>query len=181
MKGKLLVKLTKRETYDDKLFKKAIKGIMPSEYKNREPELCTLFGEHDLLFEVPANKFIPQLYRREGIFNTKSAKFSQNFIQSKTEIIISGNYNDETQYKFPFPVEISQSQTEEYLALEAQTKKLFGKIEEIVSSECFEKANYLQETLWLLYEDFLKNITSSFSYPWSFLYNSSIGNSKKEG
>lgn len=167
VKGKLLVKLTKRETYDDKLFKKAIKGIMPSEYKNREPELCTLFGEHDLLFEVPANKFIPQLYRREGIFNTKSAKFSQNFIQSKTEIIISGNYNDEAQYKFPFPVEISQSQTEEYLALEAQTKKLFGKIEEIVSSECFEKAIYLQETLWLLYEDFLKNITSSFSYPWS--------------
>ena len=165
VKGKLLVKLTKRETYDDKMFKEAIKGIMPFAFKDREPELCTLFGEHDLLFEIPANKFIPQLYKRDGLFNTKSPKFSQHFIQSKTEIIISGNYNDEIEYKFPF--KIAQSQTEKCLALETESKKLFGKIEEIVSSECFERANYLQETLWLLYEDFLKNITSSFSYPWS--------------
>ena len=165
VKGRLVVKLTKKETYNDELFKKAIKGIFGSEFKDKEPELHTLFGEHDLLFEIPANKFIPQLYKREGLFNTKSAKFSQNFIQSKTEIVILGNYNDEIEYKFP--VVISQSQTEGCLALEVESKKLFSKIEDIVSSECFERAYYLQETLWLLYEDFLKNITSSFSYPWS--------------
>ena len=163
--GKLLVKLTKRETYDDELVKNAIKDIFASEFKDKEPELHTLFGEHDLLFEIPANKFIPQLYKRAGLFNTKSAKFSQNFIQSKTEIVILGNYNDEVDYQFP--VEVSQSQTEESLALDVESKKIFNKIEDIVSSECFEKAYYLQETLWLLYEDFLKNITSSFSYPWS--------------
>ncbi len=165
VKGRLVVKLTKKETYDDQLFKEAIKDIFGSEFKDNELKLHTLFGEHDLLFEIPANKFIPQLYKRDGIFNTKSSKFSHNFIQSKTEIIISGNYTDKIEYKFP--VEISASQTERCLALEVQSKKLFYKIEDIVSSECFEKAYYLQETLWLLYEDFLKNITSSFSYPWS--------------
>ena len=165
VKGRLVVKLTKKETYDDELFKQAIKNIFGSEFKDKEPELHTLFGEHDLLFEIPANKFIPQLYKRDGLFNTKSTKFSQNFIQSKTEIVIAGNFKDEIEYKFP--IEITKSQTEKCLALEVQSKKLFGKIEDIVSSECFEKAYYLQETLWLLYEDFLKNITSSFSYPWS--------------
>lgn len=163
VKGCLVVKLTKKETYDDSQFKKAVEDIFGSEIK--EPKLHTLFGEHDLLFEIPANKFIPQLYKRDGLFNTKSKKFSQNFIQSKTEIIISGNYNDKIDYKFP--VEVVQNPTEKCLFLEIESKKLFSKIEEIVSSECFKRACYLQETLWLLYEDFLKNITSSFSYPWS--------------
>lgn len=163
VKGRLVVKLTKKETYDDKQFKKAVEDILGNEVK--ETKLHTLFGEHDLLFEIPANKFIPQLYKRDGLFNTKSRKFSRNFIQSKTEIIISGNYNDKINYRFP--IDVVQNQTEKCLVLEIESKKLFSKIEKIVSSQCFQKAYYLQETLWLLYEDFLKNITSSFSYPWS--------------
>lgn len=163
VRGRLVVKLTKKETYDDDQFKKAVEDILGNEIK--EPKLHTLFGEHDLLFEIPANKFIPQLYKRDGLFNTKSQKFSRNFIQSKTEIIISGNYNDKIDYKFP--INVIQNQTEKCLVLDIESKKLFSKIEKIVSSQCFQKAYYLQETLWLLYEDFLKNITSSFSYPWS--------------
>lgn len=165
IKGKLVVRLTKKETYDHQEFTKAIEGIFGSEFKDEELKFHMLFGEYDLLFEIPANKFIPQLYKRGGLFNTKSRQFSQNFIQSKTEIMISDNRVDKIGYKFP--MKVSQSRSERCLDLGAQSKQLFRKIEDIISTECFKRADYLQETLWLLYEDFLKNITSSFSYPWS--------------
>lgn len=163
VKGRLVVKLTKRETYDDEQFKKNIDEIIKCTIP--EPKLHTLFGEHDLLFEIPANKFIPQLYKRDGLFNPKSPKFSRNFIQSKTEIIIKGNYEEEWDYKFPFQVD--SIKTEGCLYWTTASKDLYRKIEEIEKSDCFKDAPYLQETLWLLYEDFLKNITSTFSYPWS--------------
>lgn len=163
VRGKLIVKLTKKETYKDAEFKKLIDDFLGFEVP--QPKLHALFGEHDLLFKIPANKFIPQLYKREGLFNTKSSIFSRNIIQSKTEIIVSEDFGGKVKYNFPF--DILDGQKENCLISEVESKKLYRKIEDIIKSDCFKKAYYLQETLWLLYEDFLKNITSSFTYPWS--------------
>ena len=49
---------------------------------------------------------------------------------------------------------------------EARTK-VYNLINEIIYSEMFDNASYLKETLWILYEDYLKNIASTFSFPWN--------------
>ena len=64
-----------------------------------------------------------------------------------------------------FPINVPQSKLQK--PSQSMINEYVSKIDTIAKSDCFSKASYLQETLWLLYEDFLKNIMSSFSYPWT--------------
>lgn len=161
VKGNLNVKLTKRDTYDNKLFKEDIKRIFPNLTED-EFKCSLLFGEHDLMFTIEGKNLVKELYQRDGIFNSKAPNFRVNFMQSKTEITVLGNFEGILSYIFPINVNdielkvISNDKTTKYVEL----------IDKISLSTCFKKASYLQETLWLLYEDFLKNSMSSFSYPW---------------
>lgn len=161
VKGNLNVKLTKRDTYDNKLFKEDIKRIFPNLTED-EFKCSLLFGEHDLMFTIEGKNLVKELYQRDGLFNSKASNFRVNFMQSKTEITVLGNFEGILSYIFPINVNdielkvISNDKTTKYVEL----------IDKISLSTCFKKASYLQETLWLLYEDFLKNSMSSFSYPW---------------
>lgn len=161
--GKLFVKLTKKESFDYEQYKNDIRealGECSFDESNR-----VLFGEHDILFEVPAAGFICDLYKRNGLFHSKSNKFTNNFIQSKTEIVIQSKYDGSIAYVFPF--EIIKSHLNEECFSNQRIKSLSQLVEKVVKSEWLYATPYLQETIWLLYEDFLKNITSSFTYPWS--------------
>lgn len=187
--GNLNVKLTKKDTYDNELFKKDIKRVFPH-LTEAEFKRCLLFGEHDLMFTIEGKNLIRELYQRNGLFNSKAPNFRVNFIQSKTEITVLGNFDDIINYTFPINVDdielkvLSNDKATKYVEL----------IDKISLSTCFKKASYLQETLWLLYEDFLKNSMSSFSYPWisdldyqfenclvylSLMVDSSMDNDKK--
>lgn len=159
--GKLNVKLTKKDSYDNGIFKKDIQRVLP-QLKEDEFNCSILFGEHDLMFTIEGKHLVQELYQRDGLFNSKSPNFKVNFIQSKTEITVQGNFENIKNYTFLMNVHdietkvLSNNQTTKYVEL----------IDKISLSACFKKASYLQETLWLLYEDFLKNSMSSFSYPW---------------
>lgn len=161
VRGKLNVKLTKKDSYDNEIFKEDIHRVLPN-IKEEDFKCSILFGEHDLMFTIEGKDLVQELYQRDGLFNSKSPNFKVNFIQSKTEITVQGNFEDIKSYTFQMTVHdietkvLSNDRTTKYVEL----------IDKISLSTCFEKASYLQETLWLLYEDFLKNSMSSFSYPW---------------
>lgn len=161
VKGKLNIKLTKKDSYNSKIFREDISKVLPQLNKD-ERKCCLLFGEHDLMLSIKGKDLIPELYQREGVFNSKSPNFRLNFIQSKTEIMVQGNFENIQSYIFPINV---QEMGMKVLSNDKITKYV-GLIDKISSGNCFKKAPYLQETLWLLYEDFLKNAMSSFSYPW---------------
>lgn len=160
IRGRLHIKLTKRDSFDSKIFEDNLKKVLSAD---KIQSNYTLFGEHDLMLSIDGSSLMPALYKRDGIFNSKSPDFNKNFIQSKTEITIDNEYNEIKGDVFPIEIphnkwkKLSDNRINEYTS----------KINEIVKSECFLRAPYLQETLWLLYEDYMKNIMSSFSYPWS--------------
>ena len=157
--GKLHIKLTKRDSFDAKIFEDDLNKIL-----GEETGACyTLFGEHDLMVSIRGNQLVSALYKRNGIFNSKSPNFIKNFIQSKTEIAIDNRYDEIRGCTFPINAPQSRLQKPSQNMID----KYVAKIDIIAKSDCFAKASYLQETLWLLYEDFLKNIMSSFSYPWT--------------
>lgn len=162
--GHLFVKLTKRESFNGEQYIKDIREVLNDPlYDGSTTNI--LFGEHDILFEIPATKYIADLYKRDGLFHCKSKKFSDNFIQSKTEIVVKANYSMECLYKFPFEIESHHAQ--ESIIEKEHFENLLRIVKNIVDSDWMGETPYLQETIWLLYEDFLKNITSSFTYPWS--------------
>lgn len=189
VKGKLNVKLTKKDSYDNELFKNDIQRVLP-ELKEEDINYSLLFGEHDLMLTIEGKNLIKELYERDGLFNSKSPNFRVNFIQSKTEITVQGNFENIRSYKFSITIPDIKAK----VLSNDKTTKYVDLIEKISQSTCFEKASYLQETLWLLYEDFLKNSMSSFSYPWisdldyqfenclnylSYMVSSSMDNDKK--
>lgn len=159
IRGELFIKLTKRDTFNSKIFEEDLN----EKFSKDERKCCTLFGEHDLMISIKGSQLVSDLYKRDGIFNSKSPNFIKNFIQSKTEIIINNTCDEVCGCILPINTtpsklkKLSQDMINDYIT----------KIDIIINSDCFTKASYLQETLWLLYEDFLKNIMSSFSYPWT--------------
>lgn len=159
--GKLNIKLTKKESYDKKVFKDDISELFPSLSKE-ELEPFLLFGEHDLMFTIDGKHLVRKLYERNGLFNSKSPNFRLNFIQSKTEITVQTTIENDLSYTFP----INVPNIDDKVLSNEKAEKYVEVIDKISSSSCFKNASYLQETLWLLYEDFLKNTMSSFSYPW---------------
>lgn len=159
--GKLHIKLTKRDSFDSSVFETDLDKILGKESKKRT--YYTLFGEHDLMISIKGNQLVSALYERDGVFNSKSPNFIKNFIQSKTEITIDIRYDEIVGCVFPINVPQSKLQKPS----QSMINEYVSKIDTIAKSDCFSKASYLQETLWLLYEDFLKNIMSSFSYPWT--------------
>lgn len=161
IKGMLHIKLTKRDSFDSETFENDLNKVLGK--KDSKRIYYTLFGEHDLMISIKGNQLVSALYERNGIFNSKSSNFITNFIQSKTEITIDSKYNEI--YGCVFPISTPQSKLQK--PSQDMIDKYVKKIDIIAKSDCFAKATYLQETLWLLYEDFLKNIMSSFSYPWT--------------
>lgn len=158
--GKLNIKLTKKDSFNNKIFNEDIKNLFPNIKEEFDSSL--IFGEHDLIFTLEGKNLIPELYKRNGLFNSKSPNFRLNFIQSKTEITIQNDIEINLSYTFPINVQNIDIKT----LSNVKTTKYIEMIDKISSSSCFQNASYLQETLWLLYEDFLKNSMSSFSYPW---------------
>lgn len=155
----LNVKLTKSDNFDGE----NVKGILrDGGWKESEQKPVTLFGEYDILFRWKEQCNLAALYKRDGIFNAKSPDFAQNFLQSKTEVEME--YDTSEIFPYNFDICVPDRNLEEE---KLDPRRYKNKFEEILEAEFFDNLSYLKESLWLLYEDYLKNVTSYFSYPWA--------------
>lgn len=155
--GQLNIRFTKKGTYNHEEFKNALGEFLG--YNDISIE--TTLGEHDLSLRIPGIELTKRLYNETGFIHISNKKFLDNIIQVNTEISVKIDYASlkKTQYK------LSKSFNRTIISLE-EKEKVYKDIEEIVNNTIFEKLPYLKETLWILYEDYLRNISSSFSYPW---------------
>lgn len=155
--GNLNVRLTKKDSFDyNTCYKSLCKAL------NRQNiDIKTVLGEHDLLFQISGSDLANNLYREEGFIHIRNNAFFKNFFQANTEISVSLDYSTIKPYVFDFA-----SMRERISIGEEYVETIQNCINTIVKSTLFENLPYLQETLWILYEDYMKNISSIFSYPW---------------
>lgn len=154
--AELKVKLTKSESYSGKKFQEQL-----GKERLSNEQYDSLIGEHDLIFPIMDNSLIPKLYAEQGIFYSRQKDFRECFIQSQTEIVLKENYNDVKSVCLNIDVE---SSVENNVELSEQYSQ---KITEIIKDKkWFDNLQHLEESLWLLYQDFVKNRMSAFSYPW---------------
>lgn len=155
--GYLNIRLTKKEGYNHREFKNCLEKYL----NESDIKFDTIVGEHDLSFRIQGKDLACGLYKEDGFIHIRNKKFSENIIQANTELAVNIDYDSLVTYSF----DISTT-SEGMIITKSERQKILDYISKIVESQVLEKAPYLKETLWILYEDYLKIISSTFSYPW---------------
>jgi FRG domain. len=158
------VKLTKSESYNEKKFEAKLKEEQL--LKDNEKLYDLVIGEYDLIFTIKNNNLISKLYAEQGIFYSRQETFKECFIQSQTEIVLKENYSDIK--SICLDIDIENNNKNDTKSNIEMNKMYSEKIIEIIKDkDWFDNLQHLEESLWLLYQDFIKNTTSAFSYPWT--------------
>lgn len=155
--GYLNIRLTKKEGYIHSEFKNSLEEYL----KESDIKFDTVVGEHDLSFRIKGEGLASGLYKENGFIHIRNKNFFENIIQANTELAVNIDYDSLIAYHF----DVSTRQNK-MLITKNERQEILNYINKIVESQVLEQAPYLKETLWILYEDYLKIISSSFSYPW---------------
>lgn len=158
IEGNLNIRLTKKEGFDDEQFKSEL-----SKYINiKKIAFETILGEHDLSFKIPSADLATGLYKENGFIHIRNRGFFDNFLQASTELSVAIDYKELKEYNFNIPINSKKK------SISAQDRKaVLESVNRLVETPVFKNAPYLKESLWILYEDYLKNISSAFTYPWT--------------
>lgn len=158
--GNLNIRLTKKGTYSHEEFVQALEHYIKWDIKE-DRHIETTLGEHDLFIRVNGIELAKKLYDKEGLIRVGNDDFLNSILQSNTELSVEIDYDNivgiTRRYKSKF---------ERTIVLLDEKQQVYDTIERITKNKLFDELPYLKETLWILYEDYLKNITSTFSYPW---------------
>lgn len=157
VEGKLHIRLTKKDSFDFDTVSTALGEVL----KKSDIQFETILGEHDLFFSIEGAELASNLYKDDGFIHIRNEQFFNNFIQASTEISVNIEYDKLVPYTFKFNVEYKKRNLDMQHTIDIRAC-----IESIILAPVFTKAPYLQETLWILYEDYMKNISSVLSYPW---------------
>lgn len=161
VKGEFNIRLTKRTGYNGEAFKSNLIEILNNDIIcNANDLIKTVAGEHDICVTIPGNCFVSKLYTAEGIIHMNQEPYYKNFIQSNTEIAVKGDFKDIKTTIIDFEC----NKEEQYFV---DDREIYILVDEICKTEMLRHTAYLGETLWILYSDYLKNITSTFSHPWT--------------
>lgn len=156
--GNLNIRLTKKEGFDDRSFKTELAKFVDVDNITFE----TVLGEHDLSFKISSKDLATGLYKENGFIHIRNRGFSNNFLQANTELSVVIDYTKLEGYNFNIPASSPIS-----YVTENERKEVLDIVNKLVKTPVFENAPYLKESLWILYEDYIKNISSSFTYPWT--------------
>lgn len=156
VEGQLNIRFTKKGTYNHEEFKSALDSFLGCDVRFE-----TTLGEHDLSLRLPGIELTKRIYNDSGFIHIRNKKFLENIIQANTELSVKIDYTSLSKGEYKLLKNFNRT----IISLE-QKEEVFNDIEDIVNDSIFQELPYLKETLWILYEDYLRNISSSFSYPW---------------
>lgn len=159
--GKLNIRLTKKGTYEHDSFMEVMKEFIVYDGEDNNPIETTL-GEHDISIRVDGIKLIRKLYTDDGFIHIRNEDFFNNFIQANTELAVNIDYDEIKHIDYNC---VNRRFRRTIITLN-EKNEVYDNIELITENKLFDELPYLKETLWILYEDYLKNISSTFSYPW---------------
>lgn len=166
LKGKIEINLTRQnigkiddnESIEEKITK--LLGIDSSE------SIEFVFGEHDIRMKFDASKLNVKSYGREGIHYSNES-FYKYFLQADSTLI-GTNVTDLENADY---VEVELEGLSENIEKKADnlnvTQEIYHSMEEIEKLEVIQLYPYLKEVLWLLNSDYLKNVSSILTDPWT--------------
>lgn len=161
VRGDFHIHLTKRQGFNETDFKKELQQAL-GVTNNINESIQIIAGEYDICINLPCNIFVPKLYSANGLIHMSKSVFYNNFIQSNTEIAINTTLEnlETTVVEIPYKCHSSEQ-------INIGDKEIYDLVDDICKSDMLVRTPYLGETLWILYADYMKNITSVFSHPWT--------------
>lgn len=135
-----------------------------------------VLGKYDASISFPSAHITKNIYEEDGLIHFRSEKYYVYIIEAYTELLKEKNDIVE-------PIKHDIGETELFnpvILRENCFTEIRKKINKVTNQNIFKELSYLTETFWLLYQDYVKNMASMFSYPWSidleYSFKSSIQN-----
>lgn len=160
--GNFNIRLTKKGTYQHEAFAKALNDFIQFDGEDNK-FIETTLGEHDICIHANGEDLAKKLYDNKGLIRIGNDVFFDSIIQANTELSVHIDYDDIQSeiYKLKYGSDFHRC-----IISYEDKERVYADIECITQSKLFKELPYLKETMWILYEDYLKNISSAFSYPW---------------
>ena len=158
-KGIFNLRLIKRGGFSLEAFKKTL-----SDYVDPIDDVNIVLGKYDISITFKSASIKKNLYREGGPIHFRTPDYYRAILEAHTELMQKPGTEHIQPVAYSKP-DIKQLSTAKVEAVCYSTIK--QSIEEVTKADIFCEMPYLGETLWLLYQDFVKNVASEFSYPWS--------------
>lgn len=157
-KGIFNLRLIRRGDFDVNSFKEAMK-----EFVDPISEIGIVLGKYDICVSFDSAAIKKDMYSEGGPLHFRSEGYNKGIFESYTELMQKSDSEGIE------PVNCILDSLEEVVLISnpACFTDTRDSIEKLTAADLFENIPYLKETLWLLYQDFVKNIASEFSFPWS--------------
>lgn len=135
-----------------------------------------VLGKYDVSISFPSAHITKNIYEEDGLIHFRSEKYYEYIIEAYTELL-----KEKIDIIEPVVHEICEHNLINPAILRENCfSEIREKIDEVTNQNIFKELSYLTETFWLLYQDYVKNMASMFSYPWSidleYSFKSSIQN-----
>lgn len=162
VEGEFHIHLTKRVGHNIDEFKDQLSKIIKEDVSQK---IYTVAGEHDITVVVPGNIMVSSLYSAGGLIHMGTPEYYNNFIQANTEVCVRDDFSKIITAKIDInPLNEVSDETHK---IELHEIDIYNLVNTICESDMLKQTTYLGDTLWILYSDYMKNITSTLSYPWT--------------
>lgn len=157
-KGTFNLRLIRRGNFEVESFRKTLE-----DYVESISDVAITLGKYDICVRFDSAAIKKNMYSQGGPLHFRTRAYSRGIFESHTEL--QQNSNGETIQS----INLNLEGLEEFSLISNPGcfAEIRESIEKLTDAELFHDMPYLKETLWLLYQDFVKNIASEFSFPWS--------------
>lgn len=140
-----------------------LKGTL-SDYIETIDDINIVLGKYDVNIIFASNAIKENIYKEGGPIHFRNEEYYKTILEAHTELM----KKSETEYIKPISYPIKELENISAIVNEdISYTEIKDRIEKVIEADIFCDMPYLAETLWLLYQDYVKNTASEFSYPWS--------------
>lgn len=158
-KGIFNLRLIRRGSFDIDSFKAELSKCISS-----INDINIVLGKYDVSVTFESANITDNLYADKKPIHFRSEKYYQIILEAHTELM------QKSGVEIIEPIKYNTCKNITEISVISNTEcfeKIKALIDEVTQNEIFVTMSYLKETLWLLYQDFIKNMASEFSYPWT--------------
>lgn len=152
------IRIIKRSDCDEIKLMDKIKECLHNPEKMK-----VVLGKYDANISFKCNNLKKNLYSEKNLLHFRNEVYRKNCLEVYTEVMQEMNVLN---YSIPTNIKISVSEEMLFKLESSYFTDVKKEIDKILRYKIFDKYEYLKDTFWLLYQDYVKNMSSSFSYPW---------------
>ena len=156
-RGRFNLRLITRGGFD---IKEYVENVL-KKYISKIEKTEVVLGKYDVSILFRSEDIKRNIYSEGNPIHFRTKNYYQYILEAYTELL-QNNENEQIA-----PIEYNVSGINPPQKSKITFSEIKEDIENAIQHSIFAEMPYLKETFWLLYQDYVKNVASIFSYPWT--------------